>query len=238
MIKDNISWPVRVAFNCMGVIGRAFFIHAIFTLTPVLIVFGVTDCHLHLNKRQCNVGLKLDDAPVVAALMEEVVLVHRRGDNQTSSRIMPTLSGSLRFGPCRRKTDEEKASVKPLISRNVTIEEYRRIALTDKVKTQGMSEQGVSLYKLRKTIQTAVKANGGPVSCIVVEEALKDMSKGPVKDKLILVLRDPDDSLPHSHLLNGHVYGKARSHSACWFDWVIMFFCLGSSHTILVLFHA
>jgi hypothetical protein len=140
----------------------------------------------------------------------------------------------LSIGRCRRKTDEEKASGRPL-SRAVPIEECRRVALKDKLKTQGMSCQGFPLCKLRKTIQKGFKADCGPASCIVVEKALEDMSQGPVKDLPILVLGDPNDLLmPRSHLLNGHVCGKVRSLSVRWFDWVIMFFC---SHAVLILFH-
>jgi hypothetical protein len=140
----------------------------------------------------------------------------------------------LSIGCCRRKMDEEKASGRPL-SRAVPIEECRRVALKDKLKTQGMLCQGFPLCKLRKTIQKGFKADCGPASCIVVEKALEDMSQGPVKDLPTLVLGDPNDLLmPRSHLLNGHVCGKVRSLSVCWFDWVIMFFC---SHAVLILFH-
>jgi hypothetical protein len=65
--KGSIPFSLWVAVKCMGMIGLAFFICAIFTVLPILIVFGLTDCCLGPPTRQRRVVLKLDDTPVATA---------------------------------------------------------------------------------------------------------------------------------------------------------------------------
>jgi hypothetical protein len=107
---------------------------------------------------------------VVAALVEEATSVYWTGATSSS---LPTLSAHLRFTRCAGRTDEQKASGEPG-SHSVNIEECQQSALTDTSKTQEMLEQGVALCTLRKTIQKAVEANGGPVSCMVVQAESSD----------------------------------------------------------------
>jgi hypothetical protein len=56
--KDSIPFSVAVAISQMEQIGLAFVIHAIFTLAPVMIAFGVTDYSLQLIERRHLVMLK------------------------------------------------------------------------------------------------------------------------------------------------------------------------------------